>query len=161
MCVQMSHPWYYGIHVTKYSTVRERASWVGRITSGLHAVELHLKSNRSGKMVSLRSNGNRALVPWDKELNAPNSLPCPRNLLLYFKHFSHSWVKFDVIMTMDWCLLTIRRNLMTDSVSSVVTIVSYLTSPNWRIPSKSQYMPSLGEVFRFRMQYLCSKRLSR
>ncbi|HET6640102.1 MAG TPA: hypothetical protein VFG77_00685 [Nitrososphaeraceae archaeon] len=38
----MSYPWYYGIHVTKYSTVRERASWVGRITSGVHAVELHV-----------------------------------------------------------------------------------------------------------------------
>jgi hypothetical protein len=54
MRVQMSYPWYYGIHVTKYSTVRERASWVGRITSGVHAVELH-NSNpiEAGKYLAL------------------------------------------------------------------------------------------------------------
>ena len=54
MRVQMSYPWYYGIHVTKYSTVRERASWVGRITSGVHAVELHIShSIEAGKYLAL------------------------------------------------------------------------------------------------------------
>ncbi|MGH9974735.1 MAG: hypothetical protein ACRD8Z_02720 [Nitrososphaeraceae archaeon] len=64
MRVQMPYPWYYGVHVTKYSTVRERASWVWRIPSGVHAVELHISSPiKVGKYLVLGQIGmERALL---------------------------------------------------------------------------------------------------